>query len=66
MAKALLGHVGALDPRVIAEVRRLRERVQELEAMNLRLQAENDKLAAAVHPTDNLLTLEVTKEPALA
>lgn len=66
MAKALLGHVGVPDPRVIAEVRRLQNRVHELEAQIMRLQSENDSLVAAAH-RDDLLTLEVTsKEPALA
>jgi cell division protein FtsB len=62
MAKALLGYMsGSTDPRVIAqltaETRRLRQRVADLEAHVLRLQAENDSLAAAVHD-EPLLTLE--------
>ena len=62
MAKALLGYMSSsTDPRVIAqltaETRRLRERVADLEAHVLRLQAENDSLAAAVHD-EPLLTLE--------
>ena len=62
MAKALLGYMSSsTDPRVIAqltaETRRLRERVADLEAHVLRLQAENDSLAAAVHE-EPLLTLE--------
>lgn len=66
MAKALLGHVGGVDPRMVAEVRRLRERVRELESRVIRLEAENDALSAAVHH-DELLTIDVTrKEPALA
>lgn len=32
MAKALLGHVSGPDPHVLAEVRRLRRRVRDLEA----------------------------------
>jgi cell division protein FtsB len=62
MAKALLGYMSSsTDPRVIAqltaETRRLRQRVADLEAHVLRLQAENDTLAAAVHD-EPLLTLE--------
>lgn len=48
MAKALLGHVGGPDPRLVTEVTRLRRRVHDLEAEVLRLQAENDSLADAV------------------
>lgn len=61
MAKALLGTMSSNDPRVldslIAENRRLRRRVGDLEDHVLRLQAENDSLAAAVHD-EPLLTLE--------
>jgi hypothetical protein len=64
MAKALLGHVGGPDPRLVSEVRRLQLRVSELEAHVMRLQAENDSLSAAVHD-GQLLTLEVQHEPAL-
>ena len=50
MAKALLGHVTS-DVRTTAvltvENRRLRRRVEDLEALVLRLQADNDRLAAA-------------------
>ena len=50
MAKALLGHVHS-DARttavLTAENRRLRRRVEDLEALVLRLQADNDRLAAA-------------------
>ena len=51
MAKALLGYMSNTDPRVVAqltaETRRLRQRVADLEAHVLRLQSENDALAAA-------------------
>ncbi|MFE2541497.1 hypothetical protein [Actinacidiphila glaucinigra] len=47
MAKALLGYVGGPDPRLIAEMRRLQQRVQDLETELVRIQAENDTLAAA-------------------
>ncbi|HEX4978213.1 MAG TPA: hypothetical protein VFV40_10155 [Nocardioides sp.] len=61
MAKALLGYMSSTDPRVLAQLvaenRRLRQRVSDLEAHVLRLQAENDSLAAAVHD-EPLLTLE--------
>jgi DNA polymerase/3'-5' exonuclease PolX len=64
MAKALVGHLNNIDPRVVArltgENRRLRERVADLEAFVMRLQAENDALAttvaASVH--DDLLTVD--------
>ena len=50
MAKALLGHVTS-DVRTTAvltvENRRLRRRVEDLEALVLRLQADKDRLAAA-------------------
>ena len=46
MAKALLGHVGGPDPRMISEMRRLQQRVRDLEAALDRLQEENDALAA--------------------
>ncbi|WP_026257035.1 hypothetical protein [Actinopolymorpha alba] len=64
MAKALLGHVGGPDPRLVSEVRRLQQRVSELEAHVMRLQAENDSLSAAVHE-GQLLTIEAQHEPAL-
>jgi hypothetical protein len=64
MAKALIGHVGGPDPRMIMEMRRLQERVRSLESEVLRLRAENDALAAGVSDA-HLISLEV-KEPALA
>lgn len=61
MAKALLGHMSTVDPRVtahlVAENRRLRQRVADLEAHVLRLQADNDALAAAAADAP-LLTLD--------
>ncbi|MEU7019764.1 hypothetical protein ABZ990_03765 [Streptomyces sp. NPDC046203] len=71
MAKALLGYVGGSDPRLLAEMRRLQQRVQDLESELVRIQSENDTLSAAVaqHQGDSLLDsieLDVTKaEPAL-
>ena len=63
MAKALIGHVGGPDPRMIMEMRRLQERVRTLESEVLRLRAENDALAGVTDA--QLISLEV-KEPALA
>ncbi len=61
MAKALLGHLNTVDPRVtahlVAENRRLRTRVADLEAHVLRLQADNDALVAATSDQP-LLTLD--------
>ena len=54
MAKALMGHVNThvntelrVTTALAGENRRLRRRVEDLEALVLRLQAENDRLAAA-------------------
>ena len=66
MAKALLGHVGGPDPRLIAEMRRLQQRVRDLEGEVEHLKAENDSLSAAMHGEHLLKSLEVhTPEPAL-
>ena len=63
MAKALFGHVGGPDPRMVSEMRRLQQRVRDLEAELTRLQEQNDTLAAEVsHET--MLVRE--REPALA
>ncbi|GAA3196997.1 hypothetical protein [Actinocorallia longicatena] len=63
MAKALLGHVGGPDPRMVAEMRRLQRRVRDLEAELVRLQEENDSLATA---TDGVTVHSVKdREPAL-
>ena len=69
MAKALLGYVGGSDPRVLSEMRRLQQRVQDLESELIRMQAENDALSAAAHHgRDSLLdSIDVSQaEPALA
>ncbi|AJZ82931.1 hypothetical protein ACFV27_22480 [Streptomyces antimycoticus] len=69
MAKALLGYVGGSDPRVLAEMRRLQQRVQDLESELVRIQAENDALSAAArYNGDSLLeSIDVSQaEPALA
>ena len=67
MAKALLGYMSSsTDPRVLAQLtaenRRLRQRVTDLEAHVLRLQAENDALAAAVNDSP-LLSLDESMQP---
>jgi cell division protein FtsB len=63
MAKALFGHVGGPDPRMVSEMRRLQQRVRDLEAELLRLQEENDALAAEVGQDGSELVLD--REPAL-
>lgn len=67
MAKALLGYMSSSDPRALAQLtaenRRLRQQVADLEAHILRLQAENDSLAADVHDAP-LLTLDESMQPA--
>lgn len=67
MAKALLGYMSSSDPRALAQLtaenRRLRQRVTDLEDHIMRLQAQNDALAAAVHDSP-LLTLDETMQPA--
>jgi hypothetical protein len=64
MAKALLGHVGGPDPRIVAEMRRLQQRVRDLEAELVRLQTENDTLAA-VADSDVMALSAKEREPAL-
>jgi hypothetical protein len=63
MAKALYGHVGGPDPRMVSEVRRLQQRVRDLEAELVRLQAQNDAMAAQFR--EDMLTIEADREPAL-
>lgn len=55
MAKALLGYVGGSDPRLLAEMRRLQQRVQDLESEIVRIQDENDALNAAAQHQEVLL-----------
>jgi|KBSMisStaDraftv2_1062788.scaffolds.fasta_scaffold2203297_1 DNA polymerase/3'-5' exonuclease PolX len=66
MAKALVGYMNRTDPRVVAQLmgdnRRLRERVADLEAAVLRIQAENDALAAELS-SDQLLTVPDQMQP---
>jgi hypothetical protein len=66
MAKALLGHVGTgLDVRMASELKRLRDRVRELENEVVRLRAENAELST-LHVEAEMLTLNVRDaEPAL-
>jgi hypothetical protein len=63
MAKALFGHVGGLDPRIVSEMRRLQQRVRDLEAELVRLQEENDALVGDGGHEDDVLVLG--REPAL-
>ncbi|MEU8269652.1 hypothetical protein AB0B89_21150 [Sphaerisporangium sp. NPDC049002] len=63
MAKALLGHVGGLDPRMVSEMRRLQQRIRDLEAELTRLQAQNDALAA--QSRDEAFASLQDREPAL-
>lgn len=63
MAKAILGHVGGPDPRIVSEMRRLQQRVRDLEAELVRLQDVNDTLAAEVGP--EMLVADREREPAL-
>ncbi|MEU7183616.1 hypothetical protein ACWIG3_29255 [Streptomyces celluloflavus] len=66
MAKALLGYVGGSDPRVHSEMRRLQQRVQDLESELIRMQAENDMLSAAARRDGSMLDIDVPQaEPAL-
>jgi hypothetical protein len=71
MAKALFGHVGiAPDVRVMSEMRRLRERVRDLEHEVARLEAANSALAYGLPVDDDMLSLSVPdtiieQEPAL-
>jgi cell division protein FtsB len=48
MAKAIFGHVGGPDPRLVTEMRRLQRRVHDLETELARLQDENEVLTAEV------------------
>jgi hypothetical protein len=70
MAKALFGHVGVgPDVRVMSEMRRLRERVRDLEHEVARLEAANAALANGLSVDGEMLSLSVPdmveQEPAL-
>jgi hypothetical protein len=57
MAKALFGHVGLVpDTRMLTEMRRLRERVRELEGEVARLEAA---LKGGLRVDEDMLTLSV-------
>jgi cell division protein FtsB len=62
MSKALFGHVGGPDPRMVSEMRRLQQRVRDLEAELARLQDENDSLASGLTRDEDMLVLD--REPA--
>ncbi|MCU1673249.1 MAG: hypothetical protein JWN77_1362 [Frankiales bacterium] len=57
MAKALFGHVGGSDLRLVDEVRRLRGRISELESELARVRSLNETLVAGVTVEDDLSTL---------
>jgi hypothetical protein len=61
MAKALFGHAGGPDPRMASEMRRLQQRVRDLEAELIRLQEQNDALTAGAGQVDVLV---LDREPA--
>ena len=65
MAKALLGHVGGVDLRLVDEVRHLRSRVRDLETELARVSAANDALMASVHVEDDIRLLTLDDQPAL-
>lgn len=66
MAKALLGFATtSTDPRLVAELRALRNRVRDLEAELDRTRAENDVLAAATVVLDEHSADTALREPAL-
>jgi hypothetical protein len=71
MAKALMGHVGTgIDVRVSYELKRLRDRVRELEIEVIRLRAENAELTSAARVDEEMMRLTVAEnvrdhEPAL-
>ncbi|ABK53343.1 hypothetical protein Acel_1571 [Acidothermus cellulolyticus 11B] len=67
MAKALLGHLGGPDPRLLSEMRRLQQRIRDLEEECLRLQAANEELAALRAKDDEIVTISVSEaEPVLS
>jgi hypothetical protein len=63
MSKALFGHVGGPDPRMVSEMRRLQQRVRDLEAELVRLQEENEALTVDDAHEDMMVP---EREPALA
>jgi hypothetical protein len=65
MAKALLGYVGG-GSRLLDENQRLRRRIADLQTLVLRLQAENDALAAELHKGDLLTVPDSISDQATA
>ena len=63
MAKALVGFVGGPTASQVREVATLRRRVADLEALVLRLQAENDGLQAALVDRSEIVTANDILEP---
>jgi hypothetical protein len=70
MAKAILGHVGGVDPRMLAEIAVLRRRVRELQAEVERLSAENAALLSVDAMPEEIISLDAAhaerSTPALA
>lgn len=64
MAKALLGYIGS-DARILDDNQRLRRRVADLEAVVLRLQAENDALSARLHEGELLVVPDSIRKHAV-
>jgi hypothetical protein len=63
MAKALVGHVGGPDVRTLDQLRRLQQRVRDLESELQRVTSLNEELAAELHTRDLDLAV-VEAEPA--
>jgi hypothetical protein len=59
MAKAILGYVGGGDIHLRDDNARLRRRIRDLEALVMRLQAENDALQAELQHDDLLIVPQV-------
>ena len=77
MAKALLGHLGGPDSRLLAEVAVLRRKIRDLEAEVMRLAADNEALvsmstAMGTPVADEIIALDAARDkvsasaPALA
>jgi hypothetical protein len=67
MAKALLGHVGnGLDLRRANEMKRLRDRVRDLESEVIRLRAENAELSSLARVDEEMLRLSVEQSLTVA
>jgi hypothetical protein len=58
MAKAILGHVGGVDPRMLAEIAVLRRRVRDLQNEVERLSAENAALLSVDALPEEIITLD--------